>query len=109
MFCRSFLRFPGTFIVDCRSIKKLAQVILIITCFHLSSAHPDKMFQLIHVLLLCDAALRHLIQSLFPACCKLRIEKLPDGAVYHIKDHLSQKRGSDHLGLFVQRQILDIK
>ena len=66
------------------------------------------MFQLIHIFLFCNTALCHIIQSFFPACSQFRVQKLSDGAVYHIKDHLSKKGWSDHLGFLIECQIFDI-
>ena len=67
------------------------------------------MFQFVHIFLFRDAALCHVGEAFFPACRKLRVQKLPDRTVYHIKDHLPQKCGRDHLGFLIQRQILDVK
>ena len=66
------------------------------------------MLQLIHIFLFCNTALCHIIQSFFPACSQFRVQKLSDGAVYHIKDHLSKKGWSDHLGFLIECQIFDI-
>ena len=67
------------------------------------------MLQFVHIFLFRDAALCHIGEPLFPACRKLRVQKLPDRTIYHIKDHFPKQRWSDHLGLFVQCQIFDVK
>ena len=67
------------------------------------------MLQFVHIFLRRDTALCDIIQTLFPACSQFRVQKLANGTVDHIKDHLPEKRRRNHLCLLVQGKIFDGK
>lgn len=78
------LFFRWTLIIHCwhqRTVSDMAGLLLQVS----PVSGAVQMFQLIHIFLFCNTALCHIIQSFFPACSQFRVQKLSDGAVYHIR------------------------